>query len=327
MDNDIETSSKNESLLKKIEKKFDNLLQNNDEVEPDTNRSAKGMSISLKHKLEKHPSQRYKKEYARIIADNKIMKIEMELLKDLEKTLNISEQDAKKLQKEVETEYSKGLLDSLTQIPGSIPVIEKNKKEGKTPDQKMRSARTKGPGGELDFLREQLETGNLKTPMITWQSLYEKGMEYFDVGLYEKSLYYYDNALKLEPKSYEIWASKGIALFWIDRWKDAMRCLNKAIKLNSHYCPAWNHKGIIFKSRGQYKLAVKCYNNAIRCDPTYANAWYNKGFLLQYLGKYEKAIKYYDKAIKLEPDNIEAQYNRNECFKSIKRKKEGLVDN
>jgi tetratricopeptide (TPR) repeat protein len=315
MKNDIESPSENELLSKKIEKKFDSLLHNEEEL-----------NENLKQKLENHPSQKYKREYSRVIADNKIMKIELELLRDLERTLNISEKDARKLQEEVDVEYSKGFIEALTPVQNEYLSDEKSRYDNDHPDRPMNQQRTKGSGGELDFLREQLENGNHNGPMITWESLYEKGMEYFEAGLYDKSLYYYDNALKLEPKSFEVWASKGLALFWLDRWKDAMICINKSLKLNSQYCPAWNHKGIIFKSRRQFKLAVKCYNNAIRCDPAYASAWFNKGFLLQHLGNFEKAIKYYDKTIALEPDNIEAQYNRNECFKSIKVQKQGLVD-
>ena len=273
----------------------------------------------------------YKDEYKKAIADGKIVKTEEELLKDLEKLLQLSKEEAQRLRSEVEQneDQDAGEPPKNSSAPkenavpyftpgGFIPdEVSKNSREVETTEgELMRSIERKLLESERMLVKQNWANPENYNE-ITWMSLYERGLEYFKSGLFEQSLYYFDKALSLEPNSFKLWASKGMSLFWLNEPKAAMKCINKSLKLNPRNYRAWSNKGIMLKQRGDMKKAVNCFNRALKYNARYANGWYEKGQIAQSLAKYKTAVKYYDRALKIAPGNKGALFFRNECIKII----------
>ena len=58
------------------------------------------------------------------------------------------------------------------------------------------------------------------------------------MGNDKEALECFTNALKLNPKSVEIWYDKGVAFKYLGKTQEALECFDKALELDPDYEPA-----------------------------------------------------------------------------------------
>jgi len=111
-----------------------------------------------------------------------------------------------------------------------------------------------------------------------WQ---EKGVVFFNLGMYEEALQAFDQAIKLSPKNADNFNSKGVALAQLGKYSEAIKCFDKAIGLKPLFPVPWINKAEALHALGKYQDAIKASDKAIGLDPKYAMAWYSKGLILK----------------------------------------------
>lgn len=118
-----------------------------------------------------------------------------------------------------------------------------------------------------------------------WQ---EKGVVFFNLGMYEEALQAFDQAIKLCPKNVDNLNSKGVVLAQMGRYNEAIKCFDKAIGQKPSFMIPWLNKARALGTLGKYQEAIKACDKAIGLDPKYAIAWYSKGQILK--GQADAAI-------------------------------------
>ena len=142
-------------------------------------------------------------------------------------------------------------------------------------------------------------------------------MGYIQKGELDSSERLLNQALKMEPKSSEIYRLLGVNCAFKKDLEKALDMFNRSIKIEPNNWLAHSNRGNVLKGLNRLEDALKSYDKAIGLQPNYAEAHNNKGNLFQELKRYEEAVKSYDQAIALQPDYAEAYSNAGNALKSL----------
>lgn len=140
-----------------------------------------------------------------------------------------------------------------------------------------------------------------------------------DTGESEKAVEHYRNALKLRPRSGEVYTNMGNALMDLHKTDDAIDCYRKAVTLAPDLAVAHDNLARALDETGATAEAIAEYRRAVTLKPDYAEAWSDLGFALARRGELEQAIDCYNKAIEIEPDNIIAHGRAGLALASLNR--------
>ena len=159
--------------------------------------------------------------------------------------------------------------------------------------------------------KEMEDTVNaLKNLMIA----VEKDPEYYSAYVILGSLHtergdsiaadFYNNALRLEPLSYE--ANYMLAFHYQERGKlqKAMDHYWKIInKIDSTAKKPWYNLGYIhLEHLKEYGKAIEYFSKAVELDSTWVEAYHNLGYTYSLMGNEQQARKYYNIALDLRPN-------------------------
>ncbi len=123
---------------------------------------------------------------------------------------------------------------------------------------------------------------NLVTPVAAQSleenifSLFSRGNEALQQGMYDQAIEYYDRVLALDP---------------------------------NHVMALYN-KGSILDDLGRYQEAIEYYDTALAIDPNHINALNGKGVALVNLGRHQEAIEYFDRVLAIDPNDTDALNNK-----------------
>ncbi|RCJ19698.1 hypothetical protein A6770_06045 [Nostoc minutum NIES-26] len=120
----------------------------------------------------------------------------------------------------------------------------------------------------------------------------------------------YDQAIELNPNSYEYWFNRGLTLFHLEHFTEAIASYNQAIELKPDHYKAWYNRGGTLGEIGYFEDAIASFEQAIEIHPDYPEAWAGKGLALLKLGRIWEAIASYDQALQLQPQDQENWYFR-----------------
>jgi tetratricopeptide (TPR) repeat protein len=143
---------------------------------------------------------------------------------------------------------------------------------------------------------------------LTAKQHFELGNEMYGKGDYRKAIASYEEAIKLDPRSFVVYNSLGIARQAVGEIDEAIAAFTKAMRINSQYADAYNNRGNIYLAKDELEFAVKDFSTAIRLNQMLYQAFINRGWAYYKMGKYEEAIEDYVKAIDINPD-IAIVYN------------------
>jgi DNA-binding response OmpR family regulator len=99
------------------------------------------------------------------------------------------------------------------------------------------------------------------------------------------------------------------AEIYLDKYmdKDAEKVLMEAVKLNPKTVNIFNTLGILYRRRENYQEAIRAYRRAQKINPDDENILYNLGRLYLSIGNTKECIKNLDLALNLNPDFTEAK--------------------
>lgn len=194
-------------------------------------------------------------------------------------------------------------------------------------------------------------TAKFPKDALSWTN---KGLAYFDAGAYEKALQSYDQALKIDPTTYDAAHNLGVTYNKMKRYPEAVEAFGKATKIKPESPEAWwgraqtrskindyagaaadFEKGIslgmkrprhdmnvalagAYAGMGQFDRALGLFNSAIQEQPL-ADYYYQKGNALAGTGNMPGAIEQYDLALQKDPKLTEALNNKGNAFASMGR--------
>jgi tetratricopeptide (TPR) repeat protein len=114
---------------------------------------------------------------------------------------------------------------------------------------------------------------------------------------------YYNNALKLNHKSTEVYYDLGLYYQENEQYNKAIEAYTALLKIDPKFKAAHYNLGYIHLVYLMvYDVAARHFSDAINCDPNYAEAWYNRGYCYELLGNVMQAKADYQQAIKIKPN-------------------------
>ena len=154
------------------------------------------------------------------------------------------------------------------------------------------------------------------------KELFEQAIGYFNKKEYDKSKALYEEILKINPKSSNIYGNLGVIYKIKGDINTAIKCYIEAIKLNPKNLLVYNNLGNAFKEIKNYKMALQVYMDALKINPKDFNMFNNLGIVFELIGDSNKAIEAYKQAVKINPNYAKAINNIGVVLYKQKRYKE-----
>ncbi len=154
------------------------------------------------------------------------------------------------------------------------------------------------------------------------KKLFEQAVEFFNKKDYDKSKVLYEEILKINPKSSNIYGNLGVIYKIKGDINTAIKCYIEAIKLNPKNLLVYNNLGNAFKEIKNYKMAIRVYLDALKINPKDFNMFNNLGIVFELIGDSNRAIEAYKQAVKINPKYAKAINNIGVVLYKQKRYKE-----
>ena len=100
------------------------------------------------------------------------------------------------------------------------------------------------------------------------RALYLRGLSEYKRGKYENALKNFDEIIKINPRSQEVWLNKGAVLGKLGHYKEEIECYNEALRIEEKYSDAWINKGIALIECGEDEVAEVCFKKAYEVSST-----------------------------------------------------------
>lgn len=200
-------------------------------------------------------------------------------------------------------------------------------------------------------------TAKFPQDALSWTN---KGLAYFDANNLEKAIQCYEQALKIDPTTYDAAHNLGVTYNKMKRYPEAVQAFGKATLIKPESPEAWwgraqtrtkindyaaaitdFEKGIslgmkrpthernaalagAYAGNRQFDKAIQLFDAAIREQPL-ADYFYQKGNALAGMGNMPGAIEQYDLALQKDPKLTEALNNKGNAFAAQGRFPEAIA--
>ncbi|AXX89259.1 hypothetical protein CKA55_07070 [Arcobacter suis] len=154
------------------------------------------------------------------------------------------------------------------------------------------------------------------------KKLFEQAVEFFNKKDYDKSKTLYEEILKINPKSSNIYGNLGVIYKIKGDINTAIKYYITAINLNPKNTLVYNNLGNAFKEIKNYKMAIRVYTDALKINPKDFNMFNNLGIVFELIGDSNRAIEAYKQAVKINPKYAKAINNIGVVLYKQKRYKE-----
>lgn len=125
----------------------------------------------------------------------------------------------------------------------------------------------------------------------------------------------YDEAIRLNPASAEVYFNRGFARASLDQDPSAIADYDAALRVNPNFAEAYFHRAclkdylalrepVIAARHAVLRSAVADFDAVIRLDPNFrylSDTYYRRGNAKYNLDQYEAAIADYDEALRIDP--------------------------
>jgi tetratricopeptide (TPR) repeat protein len=167
----------------------------------------------------------------------------------------------------------------------------------------------------------------IKLNLKSYQAWYARGLALKDNQEYQKAFESFDEATKINPKFYQAWRGRGVLLSeTLNKPEEALKSFDKAIDINNQDFTLHLFRGNVLRELKRNEDAVTAYTKAIELNPNHPWSYNNRGIARSNLKDYKGAIEDYDKAIKINPNDALAYYNRGTTRGDLKDYKGAIED-
>jgi tetratricopeptide (TPR) repeat protein len=162
-------------------------------------------------------------------------------------------------------------------------------------------------------MKELLLGFGMKTPTSRTRSVckngsFLQGCKYMNQGELEKAIQCFDDAIKAEPNSWDVYLNRGSLYCKLKRYKEAIADMDACLKLNAKCTAAYINKGNILDETNDQNGAILEYGKAIKLDPEEPEAYFNRAIALAKVKNFASAKADFARAAVL------YKRNRNERF-------------
>jgi tetratricopeptide (TPR) repeat protein len=140
-------------------------------------------------------------------------------------------------------------------------------------------------------------------------SLYRKAVGYQKAMNWQKAIQAYNEVLKVEPMSAEVYNNIGVCYEKQGQVKMAAKSYEKAISINPRFYPSYNNLGIIYYRLKNFDKARAAYEQALQLNPGNSQSEVNLALVYERLRRGELARRTLERVLTNDPENPEAHYN------------------
>jgi lipoprotein NlpI len=115
-----------------------------------------------------------------------------------------------------------------------------------------------------------------KEPRNTFIAYINRGYAYNTAGLYDNAIADFNEALAINPKSFEAYTDRGLAYNMKGSFDNAIEDFNRALAIDPNDDKAYNNRGISYNQKGLFANAIEDFNKALAINPYYDKAYYNR---------------------------------------------------
>ncbi len=162
-----------------------------------------------------------------------------------------------------------------------------------------------------------LWSDNVKKSPNKTRPLYNRGVDYSNLGQWEKSIADYSKALEIDPDYTDALSNRGGVYGKVGQWDKTVEDCSQAIRIDPNNFMAWFNRGDAYENLRQFDQAIADYSKAIGIDPEFPKAYSNRGIAYANLGQWEQAITDYSQAIRIDPGYAQAYYNRGIVYANL----------
>lgn len=152
---------------------------------------------------------------------------------------------------------------------------------------------------------------SMQTAIEQDQSFYNAYMQLGILNAAQKNpiaVEYYKNALRVQPKSTEIWYAIGKYYQDVENWDKAAEAYEVLLKIDPKNKNAnYNMGGINLVGKKDYKTALKYFTSALSSDPAFVDAYYGRGVCYQTMGDKKNAVVDFNACLTINPMHEEAK--------------------
>src|SRR2546428_13122943 len=105
----------------------------------------------------------------------------------------------------------------------------------------------------------------------------ERGLAHFEKRAYDDAVAEYDEALRLNAKSYEAYYERGRAYLKSKQLDRALADLDKAVSLKPDFDEAHVLRGVVHLEANRFVEAITDFDRAVALNPNFAEAYFNRG--------------------------------------------------
>ncbi|NET15884.1 MAG: tetratricopeptide repeat protein [Okeania sp. SIO1H6] len=100
----------------------------------------------------------------------------------------------------------------------------------------------------------------------------------------------------------------------------ALEATQEAVQLNPKSFEGWYNRGLILLELRQYQAALNAYTQADALSPENVGVITGKGIALSRLGRYQDALANFEQALKLDPESTIARKEREIVLRNLIKK-------
>ncbi|UCG20355.1 MAG: tetratricopeptide repeat protein [Deltaproteobacteria bacterium] len=140
-------------------------------------------------------------------------------------------------------------------------------------------------------------------------SLYRKAVGYQKAMKWQKAIETYNELLRFEPMSAEVYNNIGVCYEKQGQVKMAAKSYEKAISIDPRFYPSYNNLGIIYYRLKNFDKARAAYEQALQLNPGNSQSEVNLALVYERLRRGELARRTLERVLTNDPENAEAHYN------------------
>lgn len=103
------------------------------------------------------------------------------------------------------------------------------------------------------------------------------------------------------------------------KWQKAIETYNELLRFEPMSAEVYNNIGVCYEKQGQVKMAAKSYEKAISIDPRFYASYNNLGIIYYRLRNFDKARAAYEQALQLNPGNSQSEVNLALVYERLRR--------
>jgi len=161
----------------------------------------------------------------------------------------------------------------------------------------------------VEMQKSNLEDEERRRMLAEARRINNAGVVAYHNGHYEKALELFEKCIEIDPEFTEGYNNLGLTFTELDMEERATEAFKKAIELNPDLAATYNNLGYVFYRIGSLQEAVEMYQEAICRSKDNGSAYTNLGNAYYKLERIEEAIEAWQKAVEIDPSNEKARRN------------------